>query len=85
MSLGVWGNCGPDSNRFETTYRISEDSIFISVQDTAIDMYYCNCDYIVNIILIGLPDDKYYVNCTFPEDSVVVGRILQYKEIVIRE
>ena len=84
INLGVWGNCGPDTNRFSTSYNITNDTIFITVQDTAINMYWCLCDYIVNIKLIGLPNDKYFISCTFPENTDD-WKTIKYREFVVRE
>ena len=72
----VPGNCCPDSNRFVTNYSINSDTIYVTVADTAANLCYCICNYIIHLEISGLPNDKYLFYCKYDD--------LEYKEIVIR-
>lgn len=72
----VWGNCCPDSNRFDTNYKISSDTLYVTVKDTAANLCRCECNYIVHVEMTGLPNDKYLFYCNY--------YLLEYKEFVIK-
>jgi len=78
----LWGNCCPDSQRFKTDYKISSDTIFIAVQDTAISECFCNCGYIIHVEFSGLPEDKYLFYFNYP--GVFHGDSLKYREFITR-
>jgi hypothetical protein len=58
------GNCCPDSNRFTVSQNISIDTIYISVQDTALNLCDCICPYQIHVEFSNLPNDHYVVYCT---------------------
>lgn len=60
----VRANCCPDSNRFLTTFDKSiVDTLFISVTDTAQNLCYCTCRYMIHAVFQNLPGNHYVVRC----------------------
>ncbi len=78
----LWGNCCPDSERFVTNYKISSDTIFIAVQDTAINGCDCNCNYTIHVELSGLSENEYLFYFNYP--GMYQNDSLKYREIVVR-
>ena len=82
----VFGNCCPDSKRFDANYTLSADTIFVEVIDTAANLCYCICNYTVHVELSGLQRDNYLFYCNFPaQDSMVNFGHLKYRENVYRD
>ena len=57
------GNCCPDSNRFDLSYRLSYDTIAVVAIDTAEDLCDCICTYVIHTELDHLPLDHYVFRC----------------------
>lgn len=55
----VSGNCCPDSNRFFSDYRISMDTITVTIADTAANLCKCICNYNIRAELEGLLLNRY--------------------------
>ncbi|MEW6196745.1 MAG: hypothetical protein AB1521_16485 [Bacteroidota bacterium] len=53
------GNCCPDSNRFTGEYRISTDTIVVTIEDTAANLCKCMCNYNIRAELEGLLLNRY--------------------------
>jgi hypothetical protein len=78
----LWGNCCPDSQRFVTDYNIKSDTIFMTVQDTAMDGCWCNCNYTVHVEFSGLPGDNYLFYFNYP--GMYFDDSLKYREPVMK-
>jgi hypothetical protein len=74
------GNCCPDSNRFALSYEVRGDTLLVAATDTAGNLCYCVCDYIVRAEFRNLPLDHYVFVCSRTDDS---GKVY-YREIVSR-
>ena len=70
----VPGNCCPDSDRFVTNYDIKSDTLFVTVADTAENLCYCICNYVIHIEVTGLPNERYVFRCDYEN--------LEYNEVV---
>ena len=64
IDFSVGGNCCPDSNRFYVNHNISNDTIYISVDDTAGHRCWCICNYHMYAQFKDLHGDHYVVICT---------------------
>lgn len=64
IDLAVPGNCCPDSNRFIVSQNILNDTINISVEDTASNQCRCICNYHIYVQFNDLPENHYVVLCT---------------------
>jgi hypothetical protein len=74
-------NCCPDSNRFAIRQRISGDTIYVVVADTARPLCRCSCSYEL-LLSIDEPDrDEYVFFCTREDYS---SRLVIYSERVRR-
>lgn len=72
----VSANCCPDTNRFQSSWRISSDTIFVDVKDIEANLCRCICPYKIHVELIDLPLDQYtflvdYNGKTVYSESVV--------------
>jgi hypothetical protein len=63
IDFSVNANCCPDSNRFAVTESAGTDTLVISVADTAGNLCYCICTYMVHTSFENLPNDHYVVRC----------------------
>jgi hypothetical protein len=63
IDFSVIANCCPDSNRFVVTESAGTDTLVISVADTAENLCYCICTYMVHASFGNLPSDHYVVRC----------------------
>ena len=77
VELNLTANCCPDSDRFDYSFNISNDTIYFTVIDTAGKLCHCICNYTVKAEIEDLPRDEYTFIC-FYYDSVY------YDEKVIR-
>ena len=59
----VLGNCCPDSNRFSFRHSVSQDTIIVTVSDTAAQSCRCMCSYLVHIELYDLTRNEYLLLC----------------------
>jgi hypothetical protein len=64
LDFSVQGNCCPDSNRFEVNIEIRNDTILVSVNDTAKNLCRCNCLYMIHLRASDLAFDRYVVRCS---------------------
>jgi len=71
-------NCCPDSNRFDYSYSLDNNSINLIALDTATNLCRCVCNYLVEIRINGLSENNYTFNCT-------LGDSLYYYEQLIKE
>jgi hypothetical protein len=74
-------NCCPDSNRFSFKQRISHDTIFVAIADTAAQLCNCICPYVLRMEFRDLPGDSYVFFCTREDYS---DRLVFYSERVQR-
>lgn len=72
------GDCTPDSVRFATSHKISNDTIFVISVDTATMNERCLCTYLVHAEFDGLPLDRYYIVCTRIDGGVETVPYSQY-------
>ena len=63
----VFGNCCPDSNRFDYQYYLRGDTIKVTVSDTAASRCWCTCKYVISLIIPELQNDCYRFYCRFPD------------------
>ena len=62
LDFCVSANCCPDSGRFTLEQAIQNDSITITVLDTAANLCFCDCSYIIHAEFYDMPEDMYYVD-----------------------
>jgi hypothetical protein len=74
-------NCCPDSDRFSFRHRISHDTIFVAIADTAAQLCNCICSYVLHMEFRDLPGDSYVFFCTREDYS---DRLVFYSERVHR-
>lgn len=73
----VSGNCCPDSARFASDYKITEDVITINVKDIAPNLCKCICNYTVEAKFSNLNLDSYTIVCiqeTSDENKVLYNK-----------
>ncbi len=71
LDFCVTANCCPDSNRFELSQEVRNDSITITVADTAANLCDCICPYIIHVEYFDLPEDMYYVRVLMADGELV--------------
>ena len=76
IDFSVSANCCPDSNRFTISSDIFEDTITITVTDTAAHLCNCTCPYILHTEFYDLPRDCYVVIIYY------YGKIKYMEEVV---
>jgi hypothetical protein len=64
IDFSVSANCCPDSDRFSVSYAVTNDTIIVSVADTARNLCRCACTYMVHAEFDGLSLNHYVVRCT---------------------
>ena len=69
VQLVVDANCCPDSDRFDYSFNLSNDTIYFTVIDTAGQLCDCICNYTVKAEIENLTRDEYTFIC-FYHDSV---------------
>ena len=63
IDFSAWANCCPDSGRFVLNQSVQNDTILVSVIDTAQSLCLCICPYIIHVEANDLPLDQYIVRC----------------------
>lgn len=63
MDFCAVGNCCPDSNRFSIRHSISNDSIVVTIADTAAQLCNCICPYVLHAEFYNLPRNTYWFIC----------------------
>lgn len=76
------GNCCPDSNRFLIQCEIRQDTILVTIADTAANLCRCNCRYLLHVQLTELSLPSYQFVCVRKDESA--GSVL-YSERVYRK
>ncbi|KAB2844520.1 MAG: hypothetical protein F9K45_04845 [Melioribacteraceae bacterium] len=71
----VSGNCCPDSNRFVTNIKLSSDTLFVSVIDTAENLCRCICNYIIHAEISGLQKENYIFYCNYDNQIIYSEQI----------
>ncbi|MEE9464528.1 MAG: hypothetical protein V3W14_02990 [Candidatus Neomarinimicrobiota bacterium] len=71
LDFCVTANCCPDSNRFEFSQEVRDDSIIIVVDDIAEDLCFCVCPYVIRAEFYDLPKDMYYVHVLMANGELV--------------
>ena len=56
----VMANCCPDSDRFDLSYNVNKDTIFVVVEDTARNLCYCTCPYTIHLEINNPLENHYY-------------------------
>ncbi len=59
----VIGNCCPDSNRFTSSYSVTDSEIVIRIKDTAPNLCKCICKYMIHAEIAELRNDWYTIKC----------------------
>ncbi|MFB0515086.1 MAG: hypothetical protein ACETWG_00595 [Candidatus Neomarinimicrobiota bacterium] len=65
LDFFVESNCCPDTNRFDLFSNITEDTIAITVVDTAQHLCDCICPYLIHAEVTDLPRDEYIVKVVY--------------------
>jgi|GEM_PF-696133 len=65
IDFSVSANCCPDSNRFNVLYTAVNDTLIITVIDTAAYGCRCICPYLIHAEFGNLPNNHYIVRCVF--------------------
>jgi hypothetical protein len=76
------GNCCPDSNRFSFRHRISRDTIYVTIADTAAQSCRCFCSYALLMEFNGLERSSYVFLCSREDYS---SQSILYAERVVRQ
>jgi len=75
-------NCCPDSNRFLIRHETRNDTILVTIADTAANLCRCNCTYLLHAEFHSLPGDRYVFVCQREDYS---SRLLLYSTYVHRQ
>jgi len=59
----VIGNCCPDSNRFTSSYSVTDSEIVIRIKDVAPNLCKCICKYMMHAEIAELRNDHYTIKC----------------------
>ena len=73
----VSANCCPDSNRFELSNNIRNDTIFVAVTDTAAQLCHCICDYKIHFEKYNLPLNSYLFYCSYNDEILYAVRVIR--------
>jgi hypothetical protein len=57
------GNCCPDSDRFSIQHTVENNTITVTIADTAAHLCRCNCVYVLHVELHDLHRDSYLLVC----------------------
>ena len=69
IDFSVRANCCPDSNRFNVSWLLTQDTIKISVRDFIGEACLCTCQYMIHAALANLPENHYVVECFIDNSS----------------
>ena len=72
MDFSSISNCCPDSNRFVLDHEIRQDTIIITVTDTAQNLCRCICLYMIHSEITGLPMNQYVIRCRFIQEHYMI-------------
>lgn len=75
------GNCCPDSDRFSFEHAITNDTIIVTVADTAARACRCNCLYLLRVEFQNLQHSSYLLICKRQDNSsqVVLYSVRVYR------
>jgi hypothetical protein len=65
----VSGNCCPDKDRYKLASTVFQDTINITVRDTAKNLCKCNCNYVIHAEFTNLSRDSFIVKCVQEGDT----------------
>lgn len=71
------GNCCPNTNRFTFSPEMREDTIFVTIADTAANLCRCTCTYMLHAGFSDLELDSYVFICKTENDSLLYGERVQ--------
>lgn len=77
ISFSLPANCCPENNRFDQITLLNDNTITITVIDTAAQLCRCICNYELNIKVMELIENHYTFICVYG-DSII------YNEKIIR-
>lgn len=63
LDFCVIGNCCPDSNRFTSSYSVTDSEIVIRIKDIEPNLCKCICKYMMHAEIVKLRNDWYTVKC----------------------
>ena len=75
IEFGVMANCCPDSNRFDSSFEINSDTIFVTVEDTARHLCRCTCPYTIHLEINNLQENHYYFYCEYYDKIIYTEEI----------
>ncbi len=73
----VSANCCPNSNRFDLSDKISNDTLFVAVTDTAAQLCHCICDYKIHFEKYNLPLNSYLFYCSYNDEILYAVRVIR--------
>jgi len=74
-------NCCPDTNRFAIAHSVQNDSIVVTIADTARHLCRCICTYVLHVEFSDLQEDSYQFVCRREDYS---SQIVPYSQRVFR-
>ena len=77
IELDLNANCCPDSNRFDYSCQISNDTIYFTVIDTAAHLCKCICNYTLSAEIGGLDNDEYTFICSYYDSIYYNEKVLK--------
>lgn len=78
ISFSLLANCCPENNRFDQITLLNDNTITITVIDTAAQLCRCICNYELNIKVRELTENLYTFICLY-------GDSILYNEKIIRD
>ena len=72
IDFSVEANCCPDSGRFVVSNRAGNDTLFITIVDTAEYVCRCICLYFIHAEIANLTGDHYVVKCHFIREKPLI-------------
>ena len=85
IDFSVIANCCPDSDRFSVSPLTGNDTIVVSVIDTAKADCRCGCLYMIHAEFSGLPNDQYVVCCNISDSQIEGAPQMLHNVNVYRE
>jgi hypothetical protein len=75
LDFSAAGNCCPDSNRFVVSQEIRNDTVLVTIIDTARNLCRCMCSYMIHAQWNNLPLDSYIVRCRLGDGKTFIDPI----------
>lgn len=70
----ITANCCPDSNRFELSFEVVDDTITVVIADTAANLCRCVCTYHIHAEFTNLPLNRYHITCQKSSGQILYKR-----------